>query len=326
MKDPGLDGAVLALSLSPPNDLEQLGYLRREVAGLTFELALQIIRWGGRVLYGGHLRSGGATELMFEHLAGAYASGAVGRSPDGPRPVLNLLSATELHKTPFARLVEILRDVQSFVEFRVVLAEGAWRRAFVRDDGEAGAPTLTLAAPDGTFDVLRDEAELAAFAAAHAAMPEADALTAMRAENAALAAARIVLGGRRGDLGVTGVEGSRDSPDRFAGTAPGIYEEILASLPHAPVAILAAYGGAAREAAFEVGLLGPEDPRAPYLGAEQDGVAAARTALRARWATLSPARRAEQEILAPFARRDDGPTLARDLIATLARILAERAG
>jgi hypothetical protein len=318
-----LGGAIVSLSVSPPHDLGRLGYLRREFDGLVFELALHVIRQGGRVLYGGHLQPGGTTALIFEHLAAAYASGAAVRSPDRPRPVLNLLAATELRKTPFARLAETLAAVQGFVELRVVLSAGRCLRAYVRDDGNPGGPALSLAEPGRTPVRLTDQKALDEFTASNVTLDEAAALSAMRGTASTLERARVVAGGRRGDLGASASTAPGQS-DRFGGTMPGIYEEIIGSLPRTPVAILAAYGGAAREAAFDLGLLGEIDLRAPYLGQQQEGLAAARIILRKTWLALPRARRTEQRKLAAFARRDDAPLLARDLVRTIASIISRQ--
>ena len=64
-----LDGNVVALSMSPPNDLGRLGYPPPEFDRLTFEFVLQILRSGGRVLYGGHIHEGSLALKMFEYLA-----------------------------------------------------------------------------------------------------------------------------------------------------------------------------------------------------------------------------------------------------------------
>lgn len=316
-----LAGAVVALSVSPPYDLGRLGYVRREFDGLVFELAMQVIRNGGRVLYGGHLQPGGTTELIFEHLAAAYASGAAVQAPDGPRPVLNLLAATELRKTSFARLVETLVAVQGFADLRVVLSAGRWLRAYARDDGEPDGPVLSLTERGKPPVLLGSQEALDEFAASDVTADEAAALSAMRSTAAALESARIVVGGRRGDLGASPSIMPGQS-DQFRGAIPGIYEEIIVGLPRVPVAILAAYGGAAREAAFDLGLLSGSDLQVPYLGKQQEGLAAARLLLRKTWAELPEDRRAQQEKLASFARRDDAPMMARDLVHALASMIS----
>ena len=316
MRSPSSD-MVIALSLSPPNDLARLGYLSREFEGLAFELALQIIRNGGRVLYGGHLQPGGMTLGMFEHLASAYASGTVTRNPAAPKPFISLLAGTELRKTPFDELADTLCSFQGFIEVRVILRDGRWRRAYVDSAPQA---SIHLSEVGGDTARLGGQAELDKFASTNVAMDDAAALTAMRVAATKLEAGRIVAGGRRGDLGVKPRFGEARLLDQFSGRIPGIYEEIIASLPSVPVAILAAWGGAAREAAFDLCLLDHNEARAPYLGDEQEGVALGREELKRAWESLSEKRRAEQQALAPFARRNDGPTLARDVVRELIRL------
>lgn len=316
MTGPGLDGAVVALSLSPANDLARLGYHEREFNSLTFELALQIVRRGGRVLYGGHLQATGMALPIFAHIAGAYGSGAARSDASAPRPVLSFLAASELRKTPYERLIEVLERTQGLVEMRIHPAPGRHLEPFTRFDRESGQATLNMRERGRPTVALADQAALDAFVAEQVTVSQAEALTLMREATAELAQGRIALGGRRGDLGIA-------SADRFSGGIPGIYEEIIASLPRCPVAILAAYGGAAREAAFDLGLLiEATDPRAPYLGEVQEGVAAGREALvRARDA-LPADRRATFERFAEFVRRDDGPLLARDVVRRIAEVLA----
>ena len=315
MTGPGLDGAVVALSLSPANDLARLGYHAREFDSLTFELALQIVRRGGRVLYGGHLHENGLALPIFEHVAAAYGSGAARRDAAAPKPVLSFLAAKELGKTPFDRLVGVLERTQGFVEMQIHIAPQRHVVPFTRQDRESGQATLTMTERGRAPVTLADQAALDAFVAAEVAVSEAEALTLMRQAAAGLAQARIVLGGRRGDLGIA-------AADRFNGAIPGIYEEIVASLSRCPVAILAAYGGAAREAAFDLGLLDATDPRAPFLGAEQDGVADGRAALLRARDALPAESRSAFERFAEFARRDDGPLLARDVVRRIAEALS----
>lgn len=305
---------VIALSIGPSNDLARLGYLPREFQGLTYELALQIIRGGARVLYGGHLQPGGTALGMFEHLASAYASGAATRDPAAPKPVISLLAATELRKTSFKSLTKGLQGYQGFIELRVILSEGRWRRAFV---DTASTASLHLVESGGETSRITCQDDLDAFCAAHVTLDDPAALSAMRFAATRLETGRIVAGGRRGDLGLLPATADTRMPDKFNGRIPGIYEEIIASLPLVPVAILGAWGGAAREAAFDLGLLRDSDARAPYIGTEQAGVALGREEVKRAWNALTQERRAEQQALASFAGRNDAPTLARDVVRAI---------
>ena len=134
----------------------------------------------------------------------------------------------------------------------------------------------------------------------------------MRAPARKLTKARIVLRGKRGGLGVAA------GRDRFDGAMPGIYEETLSSVDaHTPFVLLGAYGGAARDIAIDLGLIG-YDREVPYLGEMQPEYRDARAKMcEARH--RSPA--IDREMMATIVLREDCEDLGRDIVAMLAHRL-----
>jgi hypothetical protein len=64
-----LKGITLGISISESDNLEELGYSVAHLRDAMVETARYILALGGRVAYGGDMRQGGFTELMFELLA-----------------------------------------------------------------------------------------------------------------------------------------------------------------------------------------------------------------------------------------------------------------
>lgn len=87
-------------------------------------------------------------------------------------------------------------------------------------------------------------------------------LTRMRIVSAQLTQGRVVMGGKMGT--------SNPPSDRYMGTWPGIVEEAFATISaQKPIAVLGAFGGAARDLAIAMGLM-PETSRVPR-GPQQNG-------------------------------------------------------
>ena len=300
-----LGGRVVALSMSPANDLARLGYPPREFEQIAFELALRVVRAGGRVSHGGHLQEGSLLVETVDYLAATYRVEA-----GADKPLLHLLAQSELASTSFARLAGSLARLRAFAETIVPLAGGgslglSGRRS--TDESGAAVDTVTVRRDGGPAETVRSQAELDALAGSLPAATVPGALRAMREAQVRLSAARIAIGGRRGDLGTAN--------DAFSGAMPGIYEEALIAIDAGqPVLFLGAFGGAARDAAIDLGLL-PEAERVPLRGAMQDGVAEARAQMQARRDLIPADRRAA---LAQFAARDDCEELARDAVAWIA--------
>ncbi len=297
---PDLAGRVVALSTSPSNDLGRLGFPRAEYDRILFDLSARCVRAGGRLLYGGHLREGSVTAQIYEYVAKAYGTGPGVRRE---KPLVHLLSQSEFRRASFAHLHEMQVNFGAFVETRVIVDDDRHlvlgRRATALLARERG----------GAAKAILDDASFRRFADALPALDEPTALTAMRRVASHLVAARVVIGGKRGDLGAA------NEADRFAGVMPGIYEETLTALAEGkPTVILGTYGGAARDVAIDLGLIG-NNWETPYLGAIQSGYDAARARMRALSASLPLADVAK---LRDFALREDSEALAREVIAWIA--------
>ncbi len=294
---------VFALSCSPPADIGRLGMPAREFEHLVFEFAMRIVRFQGRVLYGGNLQVGGLTGQIFDHLAGAYTNG-LWRRDGAARPFMHLLAVSELRQTPFERLQETLRAFGSFVEIRVVLDVD--RTPLL---GLAGNGLMLLPPAPERMQLVPDAAAYGGFLSTLPSTSVADALSVMRQAVERLADGRIVAGGKRGDLGVV------NNADRYSGKMPGIAEEVLLSIDGGtPTAILAAYGGAARDVAIDLGIL-HESAKVPFLGAQQAENEQAHLRCHAVRSLIPPDNLAA---LAEFATREDTELLARDVVAWLA--------
>ena len=322
---PSLGGRVIALSLSPPGDGARLGYPDAEFDRMCFDLTLQIVRAGGRVLYGGHLHENSLTLPIFEHASAAFRTRCVGATP-----FLHFLPWHELGKTRFDQLVMTLRLFGTFAEIRVLPGTGEQIRLWLATD-MANPPVIVAedaTAPRGERRIA-DQQALTAFHDSRT-ISEAQSLAVMREAQRQAAEARIVLGGKRGDLGLRehhlvrekandGREKQADPDeqvDRFGGKMPGICEEVLVSLEAPqpqPIAIAAAFGGAARDTAIWLGLL-PKKDAVPYLGEKQHGVDDARKRLTA----VRDRLRGDRDVLSDFARRDDSETLAREMVCWIA--------
>lgn len=295
-----LAGRVVALSSSTANDLGRLGFPRAEYDRILFDLCARCLRSGGRLLYGGHLREGSVTAQMYEYVAKVYgAEPGAGRE----KPFVHLLPQSEFRPASFARLHEMQVNFGAFVETRLIVDEG--RQVVLGRRGDA----LLVREAVGAAKALPDDASFRQFADSLPAVDEPTALTVMRRAASRLVAAIVVIGGKRGDLGVV------NEADRFGGVMPGIYEETLAALvQRKPTVILGSYGGAARDVGIDLGLIG-NDLETPYLGAIQGGYDAARAQMRALSASLPPVDVAE---LKDFVLREDSEALARDVIAWIA--------
>ena len=302
-----LGDRIIALSASPPNDIGRLGFPTTEFDRIVFDLCARIVRYGGRVLYGGHLREGSLTAQMYEYAAKAYAPQSLVDEADRLKPFLHLLPLCEFRRTNFARLRESQTNFGSFVETRLVLSDdrhatlGRRHNAIVTREGDKAETTISK------------QTQLVAFAKTLPKIDEKSALTAMRVAASRLVGARIVIGGKRGDLGASSYA------DRFDGEMPGVYEETLSSIRDSkPTVVLGAYGGAARDVAIDLGLV-DEAHHTPYLGEVQAGCDEARTKMRDLRTKLEPA---DRDAMAGFVLREDSEDLARDVVEWIASRLA----
>jgi hypothetical protein len=230
-RDP-LCSLAVALSASEADDLERLGLSPMHVSDAAAELARHLLALGARLHYGGDLRPGGFTDLLFE-LVARYRSDADFpmvldperlRQPTGSRAIgpkaaedyiVNYL-AWPVHTTvPASKLLD-------------------WDETI----GQIGGKLVCLTLRGAPLPVSR---------AAHAprGTPSnsqwATGLSSMRRAMARTGDARVVLGGRT---------------HGYKGRMPGVAEETLTFLKaRKAVYVLGGFGGCARDIAAAWGLV-----------------------------------------------------------------------
>jgi hypothetical protein len=163
VKDTFLDGSCIALSISESPDLAVMGLAKEHLEDAMTEIARHLIACGATLAYGGDLREGGFTELLFE-IVNRYRA-----TRDSDKILVSNYLAWPVH---------------------VSMDEGAiraWQNAL------QGLARLVLLTEDGREIALADRGP------AKATPGEAEwkrGLTAMRETMASHIKARIVLGGQ----------------------------------------------------------------------------------------------------------------------------------
>jgi hypothetical protein len=161
-----LSRRVVAVSISESPDMEALGLGKEHLDDAMVEIARHLLAMGAGLLYGGDLRVGGFTELLFELVARHRRDADVGDDRVG---VTNVL-AWPIHVSLTANAVEQLSE-----DLR-------------------GAAALVCLAPDGRVMSEDERRALSERPAGDDEWPES--LTAMRRRMTEMSHARIVLGGR----------------------------------------------------------------------------------------------------------------------------------
>jgi hypothetical protein len=83
-----LKGLTIGISISDSPDLAELGLSERHLEDAMTRIAQHLLAAGARLVYGGDLRTGGFTELLFEFIAMHYKSPIKEKLP----PVVNVLA------------------------------------------------------------------------------------------------------------------------------------------------------------------------------------------------------------------------------------------
>ena len=236
------DMPLIAVSIGDAPDRMKLGFPEREVDRVLFAVCAALIRGGYAILYAGNLAPGGYTMKMLSHLAGTY--GARGVTPFTnivPEPVVRALS--------FDALMAMLRAARSMAGIELAV-DGRAHPVRIQDGG------LLVRDAEGGHAKLGSQDALAAWLSAFPELSLEQGYTAARHIVTARMQARVAMGGRMG------IKALRDA-DRYAGAAPGIAEEAILALEAGKTYIpLGAFGGATRDVAIALGLLG-EDARVP---------------------------------------------------------------
>lgn len=233
-----MQGLKVAISISDAPDRMRLGLPEREVDRALMTICTALIREGAEILYAGNLSPDQYTFKIFRHLAGVYA-GTRDVAPFVhviPEPIVRTVSFVHLHSA----LRENGTVTQTFLSFGSELLK-------VRTSG----PALLLRAHDGTPEAVGSDDEWRRWLGRRPVTPRIAAYTAARKAVTNAADARVALGGKMG------LEAQKS--DQYEGDMPGIAEEALMALDAGlPMVALGAYGGAARDVAISLGLLGVE--------------------------------------------------------------------
>lgn len=237
-----MEGLTVGISIGDAPDRARLGLPAREVDRAMLTICTALVREGADILYAGNLSPDQYTFKIFRHLAGAYA-GARERAP-----FLHLIPEPIARRVPFDALLAGLCE------------SGAVARTRISIGGElipvrASGSSLLLGSMDGDRAQVADQAAWEAWLAGHTIIDPIAAYTVARRAMAAEADARVALGGKMGVL--------EFGHDRYEGAMPGIAEESILTLEAVrPLVVLGAFGGAGRDVAIALGLLG-EDRRVP---------------------------------------------------------------
>lgn len=292
-----LAGWMIALSVSDAPDAGKLGFPAREVRRVVFSLSTALIREGANILYQGDLRRGGWTRDMFQFLSGTYAGAGI-------TPFVNLLPEPVLRGIDFAGLIDALRAARGSARMEAVLGERIWPLVLIEGIVYAGE----LA---GEHVALAGEADFAAWLSTAPEISGPAGLARARELGAALADARVAVGGKMG------LEGRPE--DRYEGARPGVAEEARLTLAlRRPFIPLGAYGGATRDVAIALGLLDPI--QATPRGLQQEGYEEAMADLRSIAVNIPDGIRAELRSLADDDRTEEIAIRAVRLLETWSKV------
>lgn len=208
MKSKPLTGCVVGISISESEEMERLGFDRREMNRCVVRLSESLLAAGARIAFGHDWRPGGVMEAVAA-LGVRYFK--VRRDNEGrPLSQAPIINRVEWTRRPF--LAELRRhDPAAANELPSERLPMAHLLEGIVDVRAARQPTTSSSSPE---------------------QPVADGLTEMRKELAELCHLRICLGGK-----VTG----------YSGRKPGIVEEALLTLERGrPVLASTVFGGASR--------------------------------------------------------------------------------
>jgi len=248
-----MEGLTVAVSVSDAPDRARLGLPSREVDRALLTICTALVREGADILYAGNLSPDQYTFKIFRHLASAYAGGRE------RAPFLHLVPEPIARRTAFNPLLAGLRESRAIARTRISIGGGL---VPVRV-----SETVLLVGPaDGERTKISDQVEWEAWLSGHPVLDAPEAYTTARRAMAGEADARIALGGKMGVLSFM--------EDRYEGAMPGIAEEAILTLEASrPLVPLGVFGGAGRDVAIALRLLGL-DRRVPR-GEQQPGYAEA---------------------------------------------------
>jgi hypothetical protein len=220
------------MSVGDAPDRARLGYPQREVDRALLSVCTALVRAGADIAYAGHLDPEGYTFKIFRHLAGAYAASR-------ETPFRHFVPEPVARAIRYGDLLAVLNEGRGVV--RMEIARGD---AFI--SARPGGGGIRLGA-----EVVSDDAQFERWFAAIPPRTPPDGFATARRMMSARVDARVVMGGRMGVLS--------NPADAYQGAMPGIVEEAIVTLEAGkPLVVLGAFGGAARDVAIALGLLGAE--------------------------------------------------------------------
>jgi len=250
IEEPAKHDWTLALSVSDTPDLDALGMFENDDKRVLSAVLTPLVYHGARIAYGGRIDPPTETNFTQEistQLGAAYrASGQVLKS----RPFIHYLRANDLYREGKDKVWAHALRLGAFSEIKLL-------------SGETTAATLL---PSGDHaDVYVGNLRVStAFAAADlSALPQVaplfaapaagDPLAAMRRAMAKETQARIMMGGR---VGIS----KRPDGSYWGDGKSGIAAEAVATLEaNKPLIVIGGIGGASRDVAWALGLIGEED-------------------------------------------------------------------
>ncbi|MBY5672290.1 hypothetical protein HFO32_23130 [Rhizobium leguminosarum] len=224
------------ISLSVPPDHLKLGIPPRELDRALLSTCMAVVRAGATLVYGGDLRSDGFTFKIFRHLARAYSN-------TGFVPFVHVINYVSLSNMGFDVLSSALRERRGTCQ-TFLCVEGTMKSASLDDD--------YIVISDTQASIELEAASFPNWVAGleHLEPPQRE-ITRARKTTASYIDAAIAIGGKMGLLA--------NQADGYSGDMPGILEESFLALELGkPFIPLAAYGGATRDLAIKLELLGTE--------------------------------------------------------------------
>ncbi|MGH0343941.1 hypothetical protein NKY44_08995 [Sinorhizobium meliloti] len=284
-----LRGKTIALSIGNAIDREKLGLPEREVNRVLFTLCTALIREGCQILYAGDLRAGGYTMSMFQFLAGTYAG-------EGITPFMNVLPEPAVRRLDFETLFAAAKAAHGVAEINLVLSGNLYPVQRIGDE-------LRIGDKRSARPRIRNGEQLTTFLQGFPVSTQG--FTDARRIVSELADGRVAMGGKMGIIDLPG--------DQYGGAMPGIAEEAILTLQLGKAFIpLAAFGGAARDAAIALELLSV-DARTPR-GSQVPSYEESMQQLRQMQEALPPS------LLAPLRRlanNEGAEDLAQDVVEVL---------
>ncbi|MBD9449671.1 hypothetical protein [Rhizobium sp. RHZ01] len=292
-----LENRKIQISLSTPPDHLKLGIPPRELDRALLSVCMALVRAGATVVYGGDLRPDGFSFKIFRHLARAYAD-------SNSVPFIHIIDYVSLAKMTYEILENALTERRGTC-VTYVCVENTLSPVWLGDDE-------IIVGDQASSTSLQKDPAFTEWVSGLKHLPQAEEMTASRKVKAEFADACVAIGGKMGLVG--------NGADLSAGAMPGIFEESLLMLKGGkPLIPLGAYGGATRDMAIALDLLG-DDEKVPR-GKQVDSYNVALEDL-ASCKTLIPQRVYPK--LKSLAKDDRAEILARDAVDTIKDWLAER--